>query len=88
MRVWFQAQLYNFVEIGYEIIAIYSWFKMGNYWQKFVHLVLVNCLGGLISMSRWTDKLDMTLVVLTGPQNRKTTTKQKTENNSLPLLLY
>ena len=47
-----------------------------SYWQKYVHEVLVNCLGGLNlpkkSVVRLTDRLDMTLDVYHG---RKTTTQ-------------
>ena len=41
-----------------------------SYWQKYVHEVLVNCLGGLIlpgkSVVRLTDRPDMTLDVYHG----------------------
>ena len=47
-----------------------------SYWQKYVHEILVNCLGGLSlprkSVVRLTDRPDMTLDVYRG---RKTTTE-------------
>ena len=49
-----------------------------SYWQKYVHEVLVNRLGGLRlprkSVVRLTDRPDMTLDVYRG---RKTTTQQQ-----------
>ena len=49
-----------------------------SYWRKYVHEVLVNCLGGLSllrkSVVRLTDRSDMTLDVYRG---RKTTTQQQ-----------
>ena len=49
-----------------------------SYWQKYVHEVLVNRLGGLSlprkSVLRLTDRPDMTLDVYRG---RKTTTQQQ-----------
>ena len=49
-----------------------------NYWQKYVHKVLVNRLGGLSlprkSVVRLTDRPDKTLGVYHG---RKTTTQQQ-----------
>ena len=56
----------------------FRFFKKGScqYWQKYVHEVLVNCLGGLSlprkSVVRLTDHPDMTLDVYLG---RKTTTQ-------------
>ena len=48
-----------------------------SYWRKYVHEVLVNCLGGLSlprkSVVRLTDRPDMTLDVYRG---RKTTIQQ------------
>ena len=53
-----------------------------SYWQKYVRLVLVNCLGGLSlprnSASRLTDWLNLTLIMLPGPPNLK-----QTNNNSI-----
>ena len=47
-----------------------------SYWQKYVHIVLANRLGGLSlprkSVDRLTDRPDMTIDVYRG---RKTTTK-------------
>ena len=47
-----------------------------SYWRKYVHEVMVNCLGGLSlprkSVVRLTDRPDMTLDVYHG---RKTTTQ-------------
>ena len=47
-----------------------------SYWRKYVHEVMVNCLGGLglcrKSVVRLTDRPDMTLAVYRG---RKTTTQ-------------
>ena len=44
-----------------------------RYWQKYVHEVLVNCLGGLRlprkSVVRFTDHPHMTLDVYRGPNN-------------------
>ena len=41
-----------------------------SYWQKYVHLVLVNCLGGLSllrrSVARLNDRPDMTISVYCG----------------------
>ena len=49
-----------------------------SYWRKYVHEVLVNCLGGLSlprkSVVRLTDRPDMTLDVYRG---RKTTIQQQ-----------
>ena len=49
-----------------------------SYWRKYVHEVLVNCLGGLSlprkSVVRLTDRPDMTLDVYHG---RKTTIQQQ-----------
>ena len=49
-----------------------------SYWQKYVHEVLVNCLGGLSpprkSVARLTDHPDMILDVYRG---RKTTMQQQ-----------
>ena len=55
-----------------------------SYWRKYVHEVLVNCLGGLSlprkSVVRLTDRPDMTLDVYRGrkttiqPTNQPTTT--------------
>ena len=54
----------------------YSW-AVVSYWQKYVHEVLVNRLGGLSlprkSVVRLTDRPDMTLDVYRG---RKTTMQQ------------
>ena len=54
---------------------------VASYWQKYVHKVLVNCLGGLSlprkSVVRLTDPPDMTLDVYRG---RKTTTQQQQHN--------
>ena len=48
-----------------------------SYWQKYVHEVLVNCLGGLSmprkSVVRLTDCPDMTLDVYHGHKNNNTT---------------
>ena len=48
-----------------------------SYWRKYVHEVLVNCLGGLSlprkSVVRLTDRPDMTVDVYRG---RKTTMQQ------------
>ena len=48
-----------------------------TYWRKYVHLLLVNCLGSLSmprnSVLRLTDRPDMTLAVYRG---RKATTHQ------------
>ena len=56
----------------------YSRGAVVSYWQKYVHEVLVNRLGGLNlprkSVVRLTDQPDMTLDVYGG---RKTTTKQQ-----------
>ena len=58
-----------------------------SYWQKYVHEVLVNRLGGLSlprkSVVRLTDRPDMTLDVYRG---RKTTT-QPTNQRRLSILL-
>ena len=55
-----------------------------SYWQKYVHEVLVNRLGGLSlprkSVVRLTDRPDMTLDVYRG---RKTTKQQQQEANKL-----
>ena len=52
-----------------------------SYWQKYVHIVLVNRLGGLSlprkSVVRLTDCPDMTIDVY---QGRKTTTEQRSRN--------
>ena len=57
--------------------AIFSRRAVVSYWQKYVHEVLVNRLGGLRlprkSVVRLTDHLDMTLDVYRG---RKTTIQQ------------
>ena len=46
----------------------FRFFKKGSCWRKYVHEVLVNCLGGLSlprkSVVRLTDRPDMTLDVL------------------------
>ena len=51
---------------------------VASYWQKYVHQVLVNALGGLSlprkSAARLTDRADITLDVYHG---RKTTTQQQ-----------
>ena len=43
---------------------------VASYWQMCMHLVLVNCLGGLSlprkSVVRLTDRLDMTIAVYCG----------------------
>ena len=62
-----------------------------SYWRKYVHEVLVNCLGGLSlprkSVVRLTDRHDTTLDVYRG---HKTTTQQHTTSLSifLSVLLY
>ena len=66
-----------FVETDHEIISMailpFCWFKMAvvSYRREYVHLVLVNRLGGQNlsrnSKSMVTNHLDMTLIVLTGP---------------------
>ena len=54
-----------------------------SYWRKYVHEVLVNCLGGLSlprkSVVRLTDRPDMTLDVYHG---RKTTIQQQLISDS------
>ena len=56
-----------------------------SYWQKYVHEVLVNHLGGLSlprkSVVRLTDRPDMTLDIYRG---RKTTTQQKILTEKIP----
>ena len=58
-----------------------------SYWRKYVHEVLVNCLGGLSlprkSVVRLTDHPDMTLHVYRG---RKTTTQQ--QQHSIMMLVH
>ena len=53
-----------------------------SYWRKYVHKVLVNCLGGLslpgTSVVRLTDRPNMALDVYRG---RKTTTQQQQQQN-------
>ena len=63
----------------------FRFFKKGNYvsyWRKYVHEVLVNCLGGLSlpgkSVVRLTDRPGMTLDVYRG---RKTTMQQQQSFN-------
>ena len=60
-----------------------------SYWQKYVHEVLVNCLGGLSlprkSVIRLTDRPDMTLDVY---RRRKTTMQQQEVNLLNVLQLY
>ena len=60
-----------------------------SYWQKYVHEVLVNCLGGLSlprkSVVRLTDHPNMTLDVYRG---RKTTMQQQQQNRAIEVLLY
>ena len=60
-----------------------------SYWRKYVHEVLVNCLGGLRvgrkslprkSVVRLTDRPDMTLDVYPG---RKTTIQQQQQQQSV-----
>ena len=61
----------------------FRFFKKGScrYWQKYVHEVLVNRLGGLSlpkkSVVRLTDRPDMTLDVSRG---RKTTIQQQQQS--------
>ena len=71
--VWVQPGHISFVEIDLEIISTAS-FPLSlsqeglfvSYRQKYMHLVRVNCLGGLSlpknSVSRLTDWLDMILI--------------------------
>ena len=58
---------------------------MVSYWQKYVHEVLVNRLGGLSlprkSVVRLTDHPDMTLDVYRG---RKTTMQQQQQHEEFP----
>ena len=65
-------------------LATYFCFSFGffkNYWRKYVHEVLVNCLGGLSlprkSVVRLTDRPDMTLDVY---RRCKTTMQQQQQN--------
>ena len=55
-----------------------------SYWRKYVHEVLVNCLGGLSlprkSVVRLTDRPNMTLDVYGG---RKTTIQQQQHSKKL-----
>ena len=59
-----------------------------SYWRKYVHEVLVNCLGGLSlprkSVVRLTDRPDMTLDVYQG----KTATQQHICYSSVKALAY
>ena len=58
--------------------SAFSWRAVVSYWQKYVHEVLVNRLGGLSlprkSVVRLTDRPDMTLDVYRG---RKTTKQEQ-----------
>ena len=60
------------------LLPLFSRKAVVSYWRKYVHEVLVNCLGGLSlprkSVVRLTDCPDMTLDVYRG---RKTTMKQQ-----------
>ena len=65
----------TFMEIGHEnfyghsLPTADSSGAVLSYWLKYMHLVLVNCLGGLSllrnSVSRLADLLNITLIVLT-----------------------
>ena len=47
----------------------FCWFKKGSYWLKYVHLLLVNCIGGLPrnSVRRLTDRARNNLKSVEGP---------------------
>ena len=64
--------------------SAFSRTAVASYWRKYVHEVLVNCLGGLSlprkSVVRLTDHPDMTFNVYRG---RKTTMQQQISCNGL-----
>ena len=57
----------NFYSLSFPT-ADSSW-AVVSYWQKYGHLVLVNCLGSLPrnNVDMLTDWLNMTIIMLTGP---------------------